>query len=76
MKTEVKYGSILQHIHGLEGKRIRRKRAVFLFHSVTSLKLEVHMMQIIIHMTQFLKLLRYNQKWFILKVGRTVPKMH
>lgn len=40
---------------------MRRKHAVFLFHSVTSLKLEVHMMQIIIHMTQFSKLSRYNQ---------------
>lgn len=62
--------------HGLEGKRIRRKHAVFLFHSVTSLKLEVLLIQIIIHMTQFSKLLRYNQKWLVLKVGCAVPKMH
>lgn len=62
-------------MHILEGKRIRRKRAVFLFYSVTSLKLEVHTMQIIVHMTQFSELLRYNPEWLAHKVGSTVPKM-
>lgn len=38
-------------MHALGGKRIRRKCAVFLFHPVAFLKLEVHMMQILIHVT-------------------------